>query len=103
MLTIVHLIPVTMAVHVLTGMAGRCVPVRLASPDQFAKSTSTSVTRPRAVMGQHVEIKSTALNASVLQESLDNVVKVRLRNLSSKKESTSNKMSSTDNLDLGVV
>lgn len=74
----VRQIHVTMAVPVLTEMAGCCVPVRLASLDQFVKSTSTSVIRPRAAMVQHVETKSTALNASALQESLDHVAKVRL-------------------------
>ena len=76
MLMIVRRIHVIMAVHALTVMAGFCVPARLASRDQFVKSTSTSATHHLAVMVQHVEIKSTALNASVLQESLDRVVKV---------------------------
>lgn len=78
MLTIVLQTPVIMALHVSTEKAGTCVTVRLASPDQFVKSTSMSVTRHRAAMVQHVEIKSTVSNASVPQENLEHVAKVRL-------------------------
>lgn len=76
MLTTVRQIHVIMAVHVLMEMAGYCVPVPLASPDQFVKLTLTSAIRPRAAMVQRVKIKSMALNASVLQKDLDHVVKV---------------------------
>ena len=67
-----------MALHVLTEMAGTCATVRLDSPDQFVKSTSMSVTRHRAAMVQHAEIKSTASNASVPPENWEHVAKVRL-------------------------
>jgi len=78
MLTIVLQTPVTMALHVLTEKAGICATVRLDSPDQFVKSTSMSVTRHRAAMVQHAEIKSTALNASVPRENSEHVARVRL-------------------------
>lgn len=78
MLTIVLQTPATMALPVLTETAGTCVTVRLVSLDQFVKSTSTSVTRHRAAMEQHVEIKSTVLNASVPPENSEHVAKVRM-------------------------
>lgn len=76
MLTTVRQIHVLMAVHVLMEMAGYCVPVPLASPDQFVMLILTSAICPRAAMVQRVKIKSMALNASVLQKDLDHVVKV---------------------------
>ena len=78
MLMIALQTPATMALHVLTEKAGTCVTVRLVSPDQFVKSTSTSVTRHRAATVQHVEIKSTVSNASVPPENSEHVAKVRL-------------------------
>jgi len=78
MLTIVLQTPATMALPVLTETAGTCVTVRLVSLDQFVKSTSMSVTRHRAAMEQHVEIKSTVLSAFVPPENSEHVAKVRL-------------------------
>ena len=59
--------------------AGFFALVQAASQDQFVKSTSTTATRPRAVMALPVKTKSMALNAFVLRESLEQYVKVSVR------------------------
>ena len=78
MLTIVLQTPATMVLHVLTETAGIRALVRLDSPDQFVKSTSMSVSRHRAGMVAHAEIKSTTSNASVPRENPEHFAKVRL-------------------------
>lgn len=77
----------SMTVHpILATMKARASMVRVGSSaharpdlrDQIVKSTSTNVTRLRAVVVQLVKIKSTALNVSARQESLEIVAKVRV-------------------------
>lgn len=76
----------TTVLPILATMKARASMVRAGSSaharpdlrDQIVKSTSTNVTRLRAAVVQLVKIKSTALNVSARQESLEIVAKVRV-------------------------
>lgn len=74
----VHPILATMKARASMVRAGSSAHARPDLRDQIVKSTSTNVTRLRAVMVQLVKIKSTALNVSARQESLEIVAKVRV-------------------------
>lgn len=74
----VHPILATMKARASMVRAGSSARARPDLRDQIVKSTSTNVTRLRAVMVQLVKIKSTALNVSARQESLEIVAKVRV-------------------------
>lgn len=78
MSTTVHPILATMKARASMVRAGSSARARPDLRDQIVKSTSTNVTRLRAVMVQLVKIKSTALNVSARQESLEIVAKVRV-------------------------
>lgn len=72
----VRQIPVTMEVRASMVLDGRSAHAHPVSPGQCVKSTSTNVIRLHAVMVPRVKTKLTALNASVLRESLESAVRV---------------------------
>lgn len=74
----VHPILATMKARASMVRAGSSAHARPDLRDQIVKSTSTNVTCLRAVVVQLVKIKSTALNVSARQESLEIVAKVRV-------------------------
>ena len=78
MSTTVHPILATMKARASMVRAGSSAHARPDLRDQIVKSTSTNVTRLRAAVMQLVKIKSTALNVSARQESLEIVAKVRV-------------------------
>lgn len=78
MSTTVHPILATMKARASMVRAGSSAHARPDLQDQIVKSTSTNVTRLRAAVVQLVKIKSTALNVSARQESLEIVAKVRV-------------------------
>ena len=78
MSTTVHPILATMKARASMVRAGSSARARPDLRDQIVKSTSTNVTRLRAAVVQLVKIKSTALNVSARQESLEIVAKVRV-------------------------
>lgn len=78
MSTTVHPILATMKARASMVRAGSSAHARPDLRDQIVKSTSTNVTRLLAAVVQLVKIKSTALNVSARQESLEIVAKVRV-------------------------
>lgn len=78
MSTTVHPILATMKARASMVRAGSSAHARPDLRDQIVKSTSTNVTRLRAAAVQLVKIKSTALDVSARQESLEIVAKVRV-------------------------
>ena len=73
-----RLILATTEARASMAKAGSYAHVRPDLLDQFVKLTSTNATRLLAVTVQLVKIKSTALNVSARQGSLETVAKVRL-------------------------